>query len=106
PGAARGRRRRTRAGAPAARRRRARRALRRPAALDAAVRRRAPGPRAAAAGGCGVIRRLRRLSPAATDALLAAAIGIAGVVEFLARVPAADRTPLAGITLAGAYACV
>ena len=53
-----------------------------------------------------LLRRARRLPAARVDALLALAIGIAGVVEFATRIPAAERTLLPAVLLAGAYGCL
>jgi signal transduction histidine kinase len=53
-----------------------------------------------------LVRRARRLSPATVDALLAAAIGVPGLIEFIVRLPADDRSPAAGIALAAAFAAL
>jgi signal transduction histidine kinase len=53
-----------------------------------------------------IARRLRRISPAAADAVLAVTIAAGGLLEFLVRYPAADQSLLAGIALTGAYLCL
>jgi signal transduction histidine kinase len=50
-----------------------------------------------------IVRRFRRMSPAATDAVVAAAIAAGGLTELLIRYPPADRSLLAGVAITGAY---
>jgi signal transduction histidine kinase len=52
------------------------------------------------------MRRARRLPAVQIDALLALVVGIAGVIEFVERVPAAERSAAATSLLAAAYCCL
>jgi signal transduction histidine kinase len=53
-----------------------------------------------------LVRRFRRMSPFALDSMLAATFGIAGLIEYLTRISADQRSVLGAVAILGAYACL